>query len=136
MLSVWLRTFAGDTKVHIALLLLILDFIFGIVAAVHKGTFRLSYLADFLKNDVLKLIGYFTFYSAALVAGSVDIVIPGLDFGVLAGSAYAILVAAFTGSIFASIRDLGFLKSAPLALVGGEKTIPVDLVTERTARVR
>lgn len=127
MLNVWIHTFAHDKKIHIALLLIGIDLIVGVAAALKGGTFRLSYLADFMRNDILgKLIPYFVLYVLALVSGGTNIVIPGLDFGFLAGAAYATLVAAIGASIIASIRHLG-LPGVPLTtatVLGGENTGP------------
>ena len=117
MLQAWLLEFANDTKVHIALLLVAADLVLGISAAVFNKTqtFKMSFIADILRKDILgKLVPYFALYTLALVAGSEDIVIPGLDFGVLAGAAYALLVVALTGSILNSVRDLGILGSDKL----------------------
>lgn len=108
MLNVWIHTFANDSKVHIALLLVIADFIFGVGDAVKKHNFRFSYVADFARNDLLfKLVPYFVLYVFALVAGNENLVIPGLDFGVLAGAAYVALVAAWTASILNSLAGIG-----------------------------
>jgi phage-related holin len=120
MVGVWLREFANDDKVHVALFLVIIDFILGVCAAVKAGTFRMSYIADFARNDILyKLLPYFALYAAALVAGSVDIVIPGLDFGVFAGAFYA--------SILNSLTSLGLKiptrnPKLATALAGDENT--------------
>ena len=126
MFRQWLLEFANDTKVHAALFLVAADFLLGVAAAFRVGDFRMSYVADFMKNDVLgKLIPYLGFYVLALVAGQVDIVIPGLDFGVLAGAAYVALVAALTGSILNSVRQLGTAPQEPQsfakALAGDEE---------------
>jgi hypothetical protein len=126
MIRDWLITFAGDTKIHIALFLIAADFVLGVAAAFRVGNFRLSYVADFLRNDVLgKLLPYLAFYTLALVAGGVDIVIGGLDFGVLAGAAYVALVGALTGSILNSARELGTSppeqQKMTVALAGDEK---------------
>jgi hypothetical protein len=123
-LQIWLHTFLNDTKVHIVFVLLILDFILGVIAAVAKGIFRLSYVSDFLRNDVIfKVIPYFTLYAAALVAGG-EAVVPGFDFGLISGAAYAILVAAFVGSILSSLRTLGLLKALPDLIAGPENHAP------------
>jgi phage-related holin len=128
MVGVWLREFANDDKVHAALFLIIIDFVLGVIAAVRAGTFRMSYIADFARNDVLyKLLPYFALYAAALVAGSVDIVIPGLDFGVFAGAFYALIMTAWVGSILNSLTTLGLkipTKSPKVAtaLAGDENT--------------
>lgn len=117
MIQVWLHTFLHDDKVIAAFLLVALDFVFGVAAAVKMGTFRFSYLSDFLRNDILfKLLPYYVLYVAALVAGGVDIVIPGLDLGVIAGLAYATLVAAWVASILASLYQLKVVASNPPTL--------------------
>jgi len=126
MLQSWLTQFANDTKVQAILLLLLADFVLGVAAALKTGTFRLSYVADLLKNDVLgKVLPYFAFYVLAIVAGSQNIIIPGLDFGIIAGSAYALVVAALGGSVLSSIADLGFApkgqQSAKAAVAAPEK---------------
>jgi hypothetical protein len=128
MLNVWLHTFARDTKVHIALILVLADFVLGVIAAFKVGNFRISYVADFLRNDILfKLVPYFVLYALAIVAGNTSVFIPGLDFGVLAGAAYAVLVAAWIGSIVSSIRTLGLAASAPnttATVLGAENAAP------------
>jgi len=108
MIQQWVSTFAHDGKVQAAIFLVVVDLILGVTAAVKNGTFKFNYLMDFAKQDVLgKLIPYFALYVIALVAGNTDIVIPGLDFGVIAGAAYVTLVAAMSASILGSISDLG-----------------------------
>lgn len=129
MISTWLREFARDDKVHIALLLVAADFILGILAAFRAGNFRFSYVSDFLRNDILfKLLPYFGLYALALVAGHVSIVIPGLDFGFLAGTAYVALVAAISASILNSLYELKVIPKKPQALVtavaGSENAAP------------
>lgn len=124
MLGVWLRTFAHDGKVHVLLLLIVIDFILGVIAAFNVGTFRFSYVSDFLRNDILfKIIPYFTVYAASIVAGGVDIVIPGLDFGFISDSVFSLIVVALVGSIFSSLADLHLFK-VPAAIGGSENTGP------------
>ncbi len=102
--------FWNDGKVEILVLLVALDFFLGVIAALKLGTFRLSYIADFLRKDVLFKMGtYLILYAGALYAGQADIVIDGLDMGVIAGSAYALIVLAMVGSILNSIRELGII---------------------------
>jgi hypothetical protein len=104
-----LSHFFHDGKVEAALVAIFLDFVFGVLAALKLAKFKLSYVGDFLKNDVLfKLVPYFVLYSASLLAGQQDIVISGLDLGVAAGAVYAAIMAAWVGSILSSLRELGF----------------------------
>jgi hypothetical protein len=103
-----LSVFAHDGKVEAALVVVALDFVFGVLAAFKLKTFRLSYVADFGRNDILfKLVPYFVLYSAALVAGGQDILIPGIDLGVVAGAAYVGFMAAWVASVLSSLQDLG-----------------------------
>jgi hypothetical protein len=103
-----LSVFAHDGKVEAALVVVALDFVFGVLAAFKLKTFRLSYVADFGRNDILfKLVPYFVLYSAALVAGGQDVLIPGIDLGVIAGAAYVGFMAAWVASVLSSLQDLG-----------------------------
>jgi hypothetical protein len=130
MIRTWIVTFAHDDKLTIALIAILLDFLLGVIAAFRLGTFRLSYVYDFARNDVLfKLIPWFIFYVLALVAGGVDIVIPGLDLGLIAGAMYALMLAAWVGSILNSLTELGIKvpaaqRSAKLMLTGSENAAP------------
>lgn len=119
MFQHWLVTFADDTKVQILLLLLAADFVFGVGAAIKEGTFRLSYIADILKRDLLgKVLPYFGVYVLALVQGHENLIIPGLDFGVIAGAAYGIAVLSMVGSLLNSLAAFGL--KLPPAVAGDE----------------
>lgn len=109
MLGAYLRVFMHDWKVHAILLLVVFDILFGVAAAFKTGTFRLSYVADSLRNDGLKLFIYFMLYAGAIVAGGADIVIPGFDVGVIASGAWGLYTAALVGSILSSLRLLGVM---------------------------
>ena len=121
-----LSTFFHDEKVSIALLLVLIDFILGVAAAFKLGNFRMSYVMDFLRNDILfKLLPYFVLYSAALLAGHETIVIPGLDLGVVAGATFAGLVATWVASILSSIKELG--------LAGATKVLATAIASPENA---
>lgn len=134
MIQTWVSTFLHDSKIHIALLLVAADFVLGVGAAFKARNFRLSYIADFLRNDILqKLLPYFAVYVFALVAGHITLGIPGLDFGLVAGAVYVAVVGAWTGSILNSIAILfpgvalkAASKRASLAnaIFGGENAAP------------
>lgn len=103
----------NDTRVQIALLLLVLDFLLGTVAALVDNTqgFRLSFIADTMRNDVLgKMVPFFILYGGYLYAANADLVIPGLDMEVLMNAAWVVVLAAFVGSILKSVTDLGLFK--------------------------
>lgn len=101
--------FITDEKVRILLIIIAVDLILGIIASLKTKTFSLGYITGFLKDDIaFKVIPYFVFYFAALIAGNQDVVIPGLDLGIVAGTVYGLIIAAMVASILGSIKDLGF----------------------------
>lgn len=123
-----LREFFADDKVGIALLLVALDFILGVIAAFKLGTFRLSYVADFARNDIaFKLFPYFTLYAGAVVAGQQHFLIEGLDIGLAAGAFYATIVAAWIGSITGSLLTIRNEPARSLSIdvfLGAENAAP------------
>jgi len=118
-----LHTFFTDGKVYAAAIAITLRLLLGVLAAWKVGTFRLSYLSDFMRNDVLfRLLPYFIVYAGAIVAGSASILIPGLDLGDVAMGLYAVMMASWAASIAASLLELKDAPQAPqsikLALTG------------------
>lgn len=104
-----LRTFFTDVKFQTALVLVFLDVILGVLAAIKMGTFKLNWFADFVKTDVLfKIVPWGAVYAAALFAGHQQLLIPWIDIGVAAGALYAAIVIAWSASIVKSLHDLGF----------------------------
>jgi len=54
------REFANDKQLHAVLILIALDLILGVIAAVRLGTFAVSKVSAFLKDDVLaKVVPWF-----------------------------------------------------------------------------
>lgn len=128
-LGVMLHAFFSDGKVYAAAIAIVLDLILGVLAAWKAGNFRLSYVSDFLRNDVaFKLFPYFLLYAGALVAGNSQILIPGLDLGDVAMGAYVIVMGAWVGSIAASLAQLGLGTNVPqdikVAVAGSENASP------------
>lgn len=120
-----LHAFFEDQRTQIALLILILDFVLGVVAALVDKTqgFRLSYIADSLRTDVLgKMIPFFVLYGGYKYANSADLVIPGLDMEVLMNAAWVVVLGAFGGSILKSLNDLGL--GLPTIIAGGDPVTP------------
>jgi hypothetical protein len=118
-----LERFWNDGKVDWIVLLVVLDFLLGVFVALKARTFRLSYIADFLRKDVIfKIGGYLVIYAGAVYAGEAEILgVPELDLGLLAGGAYAVVLAAMAGSIFNSVAELGLIPGG-----GGGEDPPVD----------
>ena len=123
-----LSQFFHDDKVGVALLLITLDFVLGVIAAFKLGTFRLSYVSDFARNDIaFKLAPYLALYAGAVVAGDQDFLIEGLDLGLAAGAFYATIVLAWVGSILnslAEIRGPSGILTARTAIAGAENAAP------------
>lgn len=128
-MGAYMHAFFNDTRVQIAFLILILDFVLGTVAALVDNTqgFRLSFFGDTLRTDVLgKMVPFFVIYGGYLYAKNADIVIPGLDMEVLMNAAWAVVLAAFIGSILNSLKDLGLFgaNGGPPQLTGDDPVTP------------
>jgi hypothetical protein len=128
-LGTLLHEFFADDKLKIALIAIFLDFVLGCLAAVKMGNFRFAYVSDFLRNDVgFKLVPWFVLYAGAQVAGGQNLLIPGIDMGVVAGAAYATIIAAWTASILGSVNELrlagGAQQTLGTALAAPENASP------------
>jgi hypothetical protein len=105
--------FFADDLVRVVLLVLALDLALGLIAAAKAGSFRLSYVADFARNDVLgKVLPLLVLYGGKVYAENQDIVIPGFDFDIVVAGAAAITIGALAGSLLGSIRDLGLIRAS------------------------
>ena len=119
------HAFFNDQRVQVILLLVALDLALGVIAALKKGDFRLSFVADFARNDILgKVAPFGVIYAGYLYAGSADIVIPGFDLEVAMNGAFVIVLAALVGSLLGSIKELG-LSQLPEEVAGPDPATPV-----------
>lgn len=121
-----LHAFFEDTRTQIALLLVILDVVLGVIAVFVDDTqgFRLSYIADFLRTDVLgKVLPFFVLYGGYKYAAGADIVIPGFDLEVLMNAAWGIVLLALGGSLLKSLSDLGLFKGEDAPQVAGQDPV-------------
>lgn len=111
-----------DTQLQAALALIALDLILGVVVAVWKGTFRLAYVSQFLRDDVLaKLVPWVALrYVGKLVPG---LSVLGVDVTTLATAAWVVFIAAMAGSILGSLRQLGVTLPVPIA--GSDPSTPM-----------
>lgn len=101
-----LHDFVTDKQVTLVAILIAADLVFGIAAALKLGTFNLSYIATFLKDDVLgKVVPWFALFAFSKV--SPGNLVAGIDFGALATSAFVLVTAALAGSLVSSLADLG-----------------------------
>ena len=103
-----IQAFFQDLKLQTALVVVFIDFVLGIIAALKLGKFRLSYVGDLARNDVLfKLLPWMVVYIGAKFAGHQQLVIPGIDLNVAADGLYVVIMAAWAGSLLASLAELG-----------------------------
>ena len=123
-LSQALAQFWSDGYLKAALILILVDFVLGVAAALKTGAFRLSYIADFARNDLaFKLGPWLALYIGAALAPNSSLGGTGIDLGTAAGAAYAAIVLAWTGSILNSLTELGLPTGAlhlRRALAGSE----------------
>lgn len=123
-----LDQFADDPTVRLLLAVIALDVLLGVSAALKDRSFRLSYLGDFLRNDVLgKAVPYLALWGVLHVSGA-DFSVLGLD--AIEETVGAIAIAAVGGSVLNSLRDLGLWKSAPEAIAGSDpvaQPVPITL---------
>ena len=128
-IGAFLQVFWNDGKVEILAILVALDFLLGVVAAIKLGIFRLSYVSDFVRKDVIfKIGGYLLVYAGAVFAGQADIIIDGLDLGVIAGAVYVVILAAMVGSILNSLREIGLVPGTDPPPVAADRDV-VDMLT-------
>lgn len=107
-LSHALYAFFADLKLQAAVVVIFVDFVLGVLAAWKQRNFRLSYLADFGRNDVcFKLIPWLVIYVASKFAGQQQLVIPGLTLGTAAMAVYVTITTAWAASIASSLSILG-----------------------------
>ena len=121
------QAFFADDRVEVLLLLVVLRFVLGVIAAVVASdqSFRLSFVADILRGDILgKVVPFAVLYAGYLYAANFDVIIPGFDLELVMNGAWAIVLAALGGAIFNSLRDLGLFKSAPDEIAGPDPTTP------------
>lgn len=113
------QEFASDKQLHAVVVLIALDLVLGVIAAVRTGSFAFSKLAAFLKDDVLgKVLPWFAVFATAKFAPSVDIL--GVDLNQIQTVLWAAVAAALAFSLAASLNDLGLGKDLPKAITTGE----------------
>ena len=116
-----------DMRFQAAIVLIVLDVAFGVLAALKLHTFRLSYFADFGRNDIaFKLLPWAGLYVAAKFAGDQQLVIPGVDLDSAQNAMYVAIVAAWGASLLSSFKELGIpvARDAPPSLAGEENAAP------------
>lgn len=97
--------FVHDKLVVAIAVLLLIDLALGVLASLKNGTFRLAYVSDFLRNDLLgKVLPYYVLWAGLHVA-DVDFSVVGLNgIDTIVGG---LVAAALAASVLNSLRDLG-----------------------------
>jgi hypothetical protein len=116
-----LDQFVEDPTVIAIAILVALDVVLGLAAALKAGTFKFVLISDFLRADVLgKLVPYYAVWAAVHITGDVDLG----DFGVIEETTGALAIAAMGASVLNSLRDLGLAKNAPEVIAADDPTTP------------
>ncbi len=112
-----IQEFANDTTVRVIAALVLLDIVLGVSAAVVARTFRLNYLVDFLRNDVLgKAVPYFAVWAAVRLGGDLEIG----GYGAIEEVVGMGVVLALGASVLGSLSSLGLGKSLPDSVAGSD----------------
>lgn|SRR5574337_106837 len=130
MAAFW-NSFFHDTRVQILFLLVALDIVLGVIAAIFAkgkaGQFGLSFLADFGRNDLLgKLLPFAVVYAGYKYASGANIVIPGFDMQVAMDAMFALVLAALVGSLLGSLKQLNIpiANQLPTSIAGSDPASP------------
>lgn len=127
-MEILLRDFGNDPTVIAIAALVALDVLLGISAALGnpKQEFRFSYIADFLRKDVLgKLVPYAGLWVVLHLTG--DIELGGVE--AVEEGAGIFIIAALGASCLNSLRDLGILpRSTPDFIAGDDPTKNVTII--------
>ncbi len=123
-----LNEFVDDPTNITVFVLIALDFLFGVTASFVQKTFRLSYLSDFLRTDVLgKVVPYFAIWWALHLTGDVELG----DLELVEEAIGVAVIAALLASVLNSLRDLktpgvpGTTLSVTDAVAGPDPTTPM-----------
>jgi hypothetical protein len=101
-----IQLFTADGKLKTVAIFIVVDFLLGVAAAIASGTFRLSYVADFLRKDVLgKVFPWAVIYLASKM--TTEDLPGGISFETVATAVFVAVIAALGGSILASLAGLG-----------------------------
>ena len=103
------HSFASDDLLQAVLVLIALDLVLGVIAAVVSKTqrFKFNKLASFAADDVLgKVFPWFIIYSAAKFAPSVDVL--GISLNDIQKGVWVVVAAALIASLVESLAQLGF----------------------------
>jgi phage-related holin len=108
------QAFVDDSTFQAVLVLIALDLVLGVTAAVKLGQFTFAKVAGFCRDDLLgKVVPWFAVYCAWKFAPNVDVL--GVDLEVVEKGVFVFVVAALVGSLLSSLSDLGLKIPDPLS---------------------
>lgn len=115
-----------DGRLEALFLAIALDFVLGTIAAVTSGTFRLSYIADTLRNDVLgKALPFAALYVGWKLAPNSNILVSFINLEVIVDGAFSVAMLALAGSVLSSVKELGLLRNLTDSLAGPDPVTPI-----------
>src|SRR5262245_49706979 len=118
------HAFFDDTRTQTVLVLVALDLLLGVLVSIKARDFRLSYVVDFARNDLLgKLVPFAVIYAGYKYAANVDLVMPGVDLEVVMNGLWALVLAALIGSLLGSLKGLG-VSALPDVIAGPDPATP------------
>jgi hypothetical protein len=118
-----LSSFAHDKQVAVVLSLIVADFLLGVGVAFKTDSFRLTYIANFARNDLLgKVFPWFVVFALDKASQSADIVGP-IDWSQANDVAFGVITLAMAGSILSSLSDFGIKLPAQIA---GRRSSPAS----------
>lgn len=111
------QSFAQDDTLKAVAVLIVLDTLLGVTAAVRAGQFAFAKVVGFLRDDVLgKVVPWFGIYAAWKWAPSVEVL--GVGLKEMQEAVFALVVVALLASLTSSLADLGL--NLPKSLARGE----------------
>lgn len=120
--------FAHDGYLQAVLVMIAVDLVLGIAAALKDRQFKLSWVAAFAQDDLLgKVFPWFIIYAASKYAPNVAVL--GIDMTAIEKVVFAAVAVALAGSMLSSLKDLGLPLPEPSALpklLAGERQPPPE----------
>lgn len=118
----------GDNRLESIFAITVLDFVLGVFVALRAGTFRLSYISDTLKSDVLgKVLPFSALYIGWKLTPGAQVLVSFVDLEVLVDGAFALVVAALVGSLLASLKELGLFSGLTDQIAGPDPATPPEV---------
>lgn len=101
------QAFFSDPQFSWVAGMIVLDLILGVAAAFYTKTFALTYVSNFLRNDVLGKVFPWFVLSVGAKSGVVDVLPGGVDLSTIATGVFVGVMAALIGSLITSLGDFG-----------------------------